>query len=79
MAHGADKAPRTRAGHLGDRRVFRAPRKPELRGKETLLRTSQPDLQGEVGRERREAASPHSNEETGCLELRVSDSCLLSS
>lgn len=77
MGHGVGEAPRT--GHLGDRSVSGAPEKPELKGREILLQASQPDLEGEVGREKREAASPHLNQETGCLEVGFSNSYLLSS
>lgn len=51
---------------------------PELKGREIPLQASQPELEGEAG-EKRQAAAPHLHQETGCLELGVSSSYLLSS
>lgn len=63
MGHGEGRVPRT--SHLLDRSVF-STSEARAEGKGDLLRAShQSFLEGEVGRETREAVSPHPNEETG--------------
>ena len=50
VGHGEGKVPR--ASRLGDRSQFRAPKRPEVKGREILQWAShQPDLEGEVRRE----------------------------
>lgn len=57
--------------------MFRVPERPELKGREIVLQTPQPDLEREVGGEEGDSLAPPKPGD-GRLELRVSHSFLLS-
>lgn len=80
VGHGMGNTRRAgQGGRGGDRSVFRAPERPELKGRASGSRHLSLTWRERWGERRREAASPHPNAETDCLELGVSNSYLLSS
>lgn len=70
VGHGMGKARRAGQGEMrGDRSVFRVPERPELKGRASGCRHLSLTWRERWGERRWEAASPHPNEETECLDL----------